>query len=46
MQKMTSTINEINQVSELIEKFGGAITLDELWVKLYHEHCDYFSDEY
>ena len=43
--KMASTINEINQVAELISKFGGAITLEELYFKLKMEHDEYFSDK-
>ena len=42
--KMDSTINEINIVTDLINKFGKEMTLDELYCKLYKEHCEYFSD--
>lgn len=42
--KMDSTINEINIVTDLINKFGKDITLEELYSKLYQEHCEYFSD--
>ena len=42
--KMDSTINEINIVTDLINKFGKEMTLEELYCKLFQEHCEYFSD--
>lgn len=41
-----ATINEINEVTDLIEKYGGALTLEELYWKLKKEHDEYFSDTY
>ena len=41
-----STINEINTVADLIEKYGGALTLEELYWKLKKDHDEYFSDTY
>ena len=32
--------------SALIEKYGGALTLEELYWKLKKEHDEYFSDTY
>lgn len=46
MMKMASTINEINEVADLIEKYGGALTLEELYWNLKKEHDEYFSDTY
>ena len=46
MMKMTSTINEINLVADLIESYGGALTLEELYWKLKKDHDEYFSDTY
>ena len=41
-----STINEINTVADLIENYGGALTLEELYWKLKKDHDEYFSDTY
>ena len=41
-----ATINEINTVAELIEKYGSDMTLEELYFKLKKDHDEYFSEDY
>lgn len=41
-----ATINEINTVAELIEKYGKDLTLEELYYKLKKDHDEYFSEDY
>ena len=43
-EKMNNTINNINEIVELIEKHGENITLEQLYWKLKSENDNYFSD--
>ena len=46
LQRMNSTINEINIVIDLINKYDESLTLEELYFQLKKEHDDYFGDTY